>query len=875
MADSALRPARHIFHLVFHTHWDREWYLPRAAFTARLVPVVDQLIESLEQDDAFRTFLLDGQTVLLEDYLRVRPEQEARVAGLVAAGRMATGPWYVLADELIPSGESLLRNLLIGSAMSRRLGRRLDVMYSPDAFGHPAAWPMLARQFGMRHGVIWRGLAPTMSDGDLFRWAGPDGSDVLLYHLPRDGYEIGASLPAHLDGLREAWPGVRRALVPRASTRHVVVFVGADHHAAHPAPSVLRELLAELEPDGEVRISSLDDFLLAAAEARPAVRSLQGELRDSYGYTWTLQGVHGTRLPLKRLSSRVELLLERWAEPLAALASRAGSPDRRPLLREAWRSVVQSHFHDAIAGCSHDRVADEARGRLRDAAQTAREVVRASLDHLSGHDPDDARSAADSSALLVWNPAARRRGGVVVADLTFFRRDVLVGPPGARLVRSGRGFHPFALVTESGETIPVQVIETRSALERRDARRHYPDLDAVDAVRVAFVVPATGGMSLRALGVAETPLPRLPKGSVTAGSRRLTNELLDVRLAADGSLGVTDLRTGARFAGLLTVESEPDAGDTYSFAPGKGRPTKSRTTVAARMIAPGPLVGALEARWDALDASFRLRVELRSGEPFVRLSLELGNRGTDRRLRAIFPTGPAGAPVVAGAAFGWDRRAAGAPIRMSPDEAPVGTAPAHRYVAADSDGPRVALLVPGHCEYEWRTDGTLLLTLLRSIGQLSRGDLPTRPGHAGWPTPTPGAQCLGTDRVTLAIAPLASPGISPDLLHDLWERAFLPPSARWLRGAGRLRINSGSIELSGAGLVLSAVKPAEDGVGIVLRCWNAGEAPANGAWTVTPAPSRAVLTRADEEGDESIAIAPGGVIRFTAPARAMVTIRVV
>ena len=138
MPAPSARRTPHVFHLVFHTHWDREWYLPRAAFTARLVPVVDQLLDALERDDAFRTFLLDGQTVLLDDYLRVRPEQEARVRRLVTAGRLATGPWYVLADELIPSGESLLRNLLIGSATSRRLGRRLEVMYSPDAFGHPA-----------------------------------------------------------------------------------------------------------------------------------------------------------------------------------------------------------------------------------------------------------------------------------------------------------------------------------------------------------------------------------------------------------------------------------------------------------------------------------------------------------------------------------------------------------------------------------------------------------------------------------------------------------------------------------------------------------------------------------------------------------------
>ncbi|HEU4829736.1 MAG TPA: glycoside hydrolase family 38 C-terminal domain-containing protein [Gemmatimonadales bacterium] len=874
MARIAKHLTRYSFHLVFHTHWDREWYLPRASLTARLVPVVDQLVEALEQDAAFRSFFLDGQTVLLEDYLRIRSEQAARVRALVAEGRIATGPWYVLADELIPSAESLVRNLLIGAAGARRMGRRHDVLYSPDAFGHPAAWPALAAQFGIRFGVLWRGLAPERDDVDLFRWAAADGSEVLLYHLPRDGYEIGAALPANLESLREAWPAVREVLVSRAGTSHVAVFVGADHHAAHEAPAALRELIAELEPGHEVRISSLEEFFSAVEEARPEVRRIRGELRASYGYTWTLQGVHGTRLPLKRLNSRVELLLERWAEPLAALAAGQGGRDRRPLLLEAWRSVVQSHFHDALAGCSHDRVAVETHGRLGDAAVIAREIVRASLDELSGHDPDAARSSRDSSSLLVWNPAVRTRSGVVVADATFFRRDILVGPPGARLARSGKGFQPFALRTGSGSMIPVQVIEERRALERRDAWRHYPDMDEVDAVRIAFELPAMAGMSFAHLAPVKSGMPGTPVGKVVAAGRRLSNGVLEVDLAADGTVALRDLRTGSRLTRLLTIESEPDRGDTYSFAPGSGEVTTARARASSRMVAAGPFVGILEARWQDLDAAFRLHVELRSGEPIVRLSLEIDNRGTDRRLRARFPLGLRNLPSIAGAAFGAELRPAGAPGLQAPAEASVPTAPAHRYVAAAGPAAGLALLVPGHCEYEWQADGDLLLTLLRSTGQLSRNDLPTRPGHAGWPVATPEAQCLGRDRVTLALVPVLSAGATPGQLHELWESAFLPLSARWIRDAGPLRAPPVSLELEGRELILSAVKPAEDGAGIVLRCWNASEESVDGAWRVAPPPERAWLTRADEEGGEELEIGQDGVIPFTAGPRGIVTVRI-
>ena len=71
-------------------------------------------------------------------------------------------------------------------------------------------------------------------------------------------------------------------------------------------------------------ISRLDEFLEAAAAEAALVPALRGELRWSYGYTWTLQGVHGARAALKRRHSEAELWLERVAEPLAALAAGLG-----------------------------------------------------------------------------------------------------------------------------------------------------------------------------------------------------------------------------------------------------------------------------------------------------------------------------------------------------------------------------------------------------------------------------------------------------------------------------------------------------------------------------------------------------------------------
>src|SRR6266704_3074393 len=166
-----------IFHLIPHTHWDREWYLPRAAFQARLVPALDDLLERLQADPGYRSFLLDGQTVLVADYLSARPDRKAEVKALVKTGRLQVGPWYVLADELIPSGEALVRNLLLGAADAERLGGRLDVLYSPDAFGRRAVLPGLAGEFGIKFGGLWGGLGGEPGqDHDLYKWSGPDGA---------------------------------------------------------------------------------------------------------------------------------------------------------------------------------------------------------------------------------------------------------------------------------------------------------------------------------------------------------------------------------------------------------------------------------------------------------------------------------------------------------------------------------------------------------------------------------------------------------------------------------------------------------------------------------------------------------------------------
>ncbi|MGH9016342.1 MAG: hypothetical protein ACRDY1_01220 [Acidimicrobiales bacterium] len=127
--------------IVPHTHWDREWYAPFQTFRLRLVHLVDTLLALLESDPSYARFLLDGQMAVVDDYLEIRPENEERIRALAAAGRLSMGPWYILMDEFLVSGETIIRNLQAGMERGAAFGGAMDVGYLPDMFGHIAQMP--------------------------------------------------------------------------------------------------------------------------------------------------------------------------------------------------------------------------------------------------------------------------------------------------------------------------------------------------------------------------------------------------------------------------------------------------------------------------------------------------------------------------------------------------------------------------------------------------------------------------------------------------------------------------------------------------------------------------------------------------------------
>ncbi|HEU4565654.1 MAG TPA: glycoside hydrolase family 38 C-terminal domain-containing protein [Gemmatimonadaceae bacterium] len=883
-------------HLVSHTHWDREWYLPAGVLRQRLVALIDELLD--DPAERARPFLLDGQAVVLDDYLAVRPERREELARRLREGLLEAGPWYVLADELIPSGEGLVRNLLAGRRALSALGAAPPpVLYSPDAFGHPAALPALAAGFGCELVIVWRGLGGEgWPGGDTLRWRAPDGSAALVHHLPPDGYEYGSNLPAEEREARERWARLRDELVPRARTGALLILNGADHHARQERLDEAVEALARAAAPHRVESSTLRRFAerVAADAAGADLPCIAGELRASYGYSWALQGTFAARAALKRWNARVERLLLSEAEPWDALAARSGRGNQRALIETAWRTLLLCHPHDTLCGCSTDEVARAMAARLEDAESQARAITDRAIEGLVGHDAVRARTAPDRwrPVVVVRNATARPRGGLAELEVALFRQTVPVGPG------SGAPPHdasPPPNFTLDGGRVPFQILERERRFDRVESPRHYPRNDLVDTARVVAWVPPAPGYGTRTLAIEPDlgdALEHAPAPRVSGSERELAGESLRVRVAADGAPRLEPAlpsRDAEPLLGepLLAFEDVGDAGDLYTHSPIAPRVVATRP-VARRLLHAGPLRAELElvyrlevpewssragraAQTRSVDISARLQLD--AGAPFLRVQLRGENVARDHRLRVSFATGVKDGAVFADAAFGPALRV---PVCVSPEaaavEAPPPTAPLHRYVTVASASSGATLFSDGLAEYEVSDDGRIAVTLMRAVGELSRNDLPERPGNAGWPVHTPEAQSLGAFEASFALllhGPRDEESIA--LVARAADDVLLPLAGDTLRSALALPAPTAGVELEGDGLAFSACKESEDGAWTVLRCVNLLERPVDGRWRLGAPATEAALARLDETILAPLAV-HDGAIAFTAAPRAVVTI---
>ena len=706
--------------VVAHTHWDREWYERFEGYRARLVPMVSKLLDLLERDPTFRSFTFDGQTVAIEDHLEKRPGDRDRVAALVKAERLFIGPWYVLADNILVSGESLVRNFQYGLRVAQSFGRALRVGYVADPFGHPAQVPQVLRGFGYGTYVFSRGIGDEGEElGAEFFWQSPSGDRVLASHLV-DHYSGGLALVGEMSETAAELRARVRKRLPRmldipthyANSSTLLFMEGDDHVEAYERLPEAVAAMREQAPNIDARITSLEEY---EAVIPPPPNTHVGEIVNGR-YRPILRGVNSTRVWIKQENAVCERLLLERCEPLDAFAGN----EYRGSLPALWRMLLQNHPHDSICGCSIDAVHDiDMAPRFAEVRRSGERLAGDLERHLTG----------EGDVALVWNDLPWVRDAVVDVEGTPTRvRCAALGAVAAPRTEDAKG---------DATQGRAQVTADGPAIENEHLRVEV-------ATNGTFVVV-----------------------DKATGTRTGTQNLL----IDDGDKG--DEYTFS-YAGP-TLDSRAQDGRVATSVRGD----RAIATVELALSLP---VGLREDRLarsaTTVPCAVRMEISLDAGARRVDVATTVDNQARDHRLRVFFDTNTRGLTHIAGAAFAWLDRATRVSGRSGWIEQPTAERCVHDLVALDG---AIAIGVDGLREYAVLHDGkTIAITLLRAMGWLSRGDMPERRGHAGPALETPSAQCIGTRTYRYCVVPLQ--GDMTLALAGREIREFLSP-ARLVRGA--------------------------------------------------------------------------------------------
>jgi alpha-mannosidase len=826
-------------HVVPHTHWDREWYLPLEPFRIRLAETLDEVLDVLEADPRM-CFTLDGQSVILDDYREYRPEpvRQERLRAMLASGRLAAGPAYVQPDELLVGGESLVRNLLVGIAVCRRYGAApAPIGYAPDAFGHAAQMPQILRGFGLDHLVFTRGLEQPLA---LAFWQGPDGSRVLA--IPQSGtYGSASSL-----GMEDArgrrvtdpgeWPEAAAERVRGWLTEHgraheaaglhdVLLCNGVDHRRIQRNLFEMLDACVErIEHVEGYRVCRYEDYVETIRAQLDGLRleTVRGELVSGRLQRVT-RGVNSTRIELKQANAEVERLLQS-SETLAALASLHGYAYPGEALEVAWRHLLRAQPHDSIAGCSVDQVHRDMQHRFDAAREIGDRIGQEALAALAGQGRD---------AVWHWAGAPGPRRTLVNVLPWARRRSIALSLPAPQHRR-------YVARTPAGE-LPVQLVD--HGAERR--------------ALVVADLPPFGALPLELMGGAGAPVAET---ATVTGPRAMQNRFLRVTVARNGTLTLSDRLSGRRWSGLHLFEDQADRGDEYTFCPLDGEIpwTSADAEATVHIIAGGPLRAELEVRVAlplpaglSRDRRRRVgtatclaitRVRLEAGIDRVEVSTRLVNRASDHRLRVRLPdrTGDP-ARVRAQSAFAVVER----PARTRWDASWVEPPALTHHTAGLVCAGELCVMTRGLPEYEAiprRRGGVdIAVTLLRAVGWLARDDLLTRPGVAGPAIRVPDAQGLGERRCEYALSVRGGAG-DAELVRATEDYRFAAADGPDGIPAG------GLLEITGERFACTALKGAQDGDGLILRVFNPGRDP---AWVRLGRPTK--RCRLDETGATAVA----------------------
>ena len=642
-------------HIVSHTHWDREWYLSFQRYRWRFVKTVDRLLDSLECDPDFRVFMLDGQFLVLKDYLEIYPENKARISDLVKAGRLLIGPWYTQPNEYMSSGESMIRNLLLGIRESEAIGGVMKLCYLPDAFGQITQLPQLVRGFGMSEASFHRG-APEGSD-TVFNWTGADGSQLLVlntyagYHLAydlplqeEDFIEYVDGQPFPTEGLKKRVNSVIDILKPFSRCPHLLFMNGVDHSGPQRDISEVIKKINETIPGVHAVNDTLEEYAASVRgyyeKNKMEFSQVKGELRHTQG--WILEASQSTRTDVKITNNHIEGMFEKWMEPFASFSWMLGAKYPGAMIWQAWEYLLQNHAHDSLACSSTDATYHQVKVRFEWAEELGDEIIAESLLTLCNRISCDHASQPGTKLLTVFNPLSWERSEVITASIDIPKSTGIENP----------------VLMDGDAIIPMNIHQHKSLNALKfNLRFGMPRFIPVDRYVVSFRADHVPALGYKAFVLRSNPVPLIFQGTLVTSQHVMENEFLQVSIQQNGTFNLYDKRTERLYPNQHFFEDSGEAGEgftritpradsiVYSLCNNakislvENTSQKATFKVDLEMELPESLTNDRQGRSNSLvPCSISSRITLTQGTPRVDIETKVINRAKDHRLRVVFPS---------------------------------------------------------------------------------------------------------------------------------------------------------------------------------------------------------------------------------------------
>lgn len=819
-----------IVHLVQHTHWDREWYFTENDSKAVLYYFMDDLFQRLEEDKTLGPFVLDGQTVVIEDYLSVAPHQETRLRQLIEQGRIVIGPWYTQSDFLVVGAESITRNLLLGHADCQCFGGTMPIGYVPDSFGQSAQLPMFLQQFAIDYAVIWRGWSEHNVAHSEFSWQAADGSKVTTAVLPW-GYGCAKWLPDNPQTAQKTLEPILEKQTRFSLTDHVLLPNGNDQSPfEYRVPAMLEQLNPQQDDYRFVR-SSFSQFFQALESANVTLPVYQGEFL-SPKYMRIHRGIFSTRIDIKQLNARLERTLSQHLEPLLAVNWRLGLPYPQHAVDNIWREAMKSHAHDSIGGCNSDRVNAMVKNRLESGLEMANQLIDLNMKMLA----EGITAQQDGKKIIIFNAHPQMSAGLL--ELTIFTPE-----QDFRVVDSEGKECRWQIVEEGRQDMSIIVQELSNSTETTWYRKCCLLLEVAN-------IPACGYQTLYLQEGINAGFEQQAKSI-----NKLENAWLRLEVDEQGILTLTDKRSQQSYHNILQLVDGGDAGDNYNYSPpfddwlinsngfltsisGTQGALQSALTLSWKIAVPQDLAARREQRADAV-LDITMTITLADSNAWLDVAISVNNTVRDHRLQVLLPTAAQSHIHFADQPFGLIERQ-NLPSEMAVwqdeqwTEAPVALYPMQSQVMMYDAQRGLCTVTEGLREYQipQNRQDVIAVTLLRSVGWLGQANMPYRPGRAsGMVFPSPDSQIQGMHHFKLSV--LAMNHGADNAFWRNVERARGNLHAWLATGWSRFRTNPHgrtfpphfSVLSWDTELHFSVLKKAQHRDALVVRGWNPSAQP--------------------------------------------------